>query len=315
MMKERFQEHNIIVVIPYYNAASHIESVVGKLPNYINAIVIVDDHSEQPLPNSIAEDPRVKIVRNEVNLGVGGATMAGFRHALGLSADIVVKLDADDQMDSSYLPDLLEPVMDDRCEMAKGNRFRDFRSLRNMPLGRRFGNMALSFMTKMATGYWNNFDPTNGFFALSSRALEQLELDNLSNRYFFETSLLAELYDQEARIKDITMPAIYGDEKSNMNIWRMPFVFLPRLVSTFFKRIFKSYFIYDFNVCSLYLLFGLPLFLFGVVYGAYIWWYYSSLQVLTPTGTIMIITLSIILGFQLLLQAIQYDILRAPKAE
>ena len=109
------------------------------------------------------------------------------------------------------------------------------------------------------------------------------------------------------------MPAIYGDEKSNMNLSKMIFVFLGNLSKTFFKRIIKEYFLYDFNIGSIYILFGLPSFLFGVIFGTYQWEYYSSAGIFAPTGTIMIITLSIILGFQLLLQAIQYDIFNAPK--
>lgn len=306
---------NIFVVIPYYNASKHIESVVSKLPDYLKGVIIVDDQSKEALPDVFSSHELVTIVTNEKNLGVGGATIHGFKVALELGADIVIKLDADDQMDSSYLPDLIQPIVDGKCEMAKGNRFRDFDALKKMPFGRRFGNLVLSFLTKTATGYWNNFDPTNGFFAISGKALKKITFSNLSERYFFETSLLAELYNQNARIKDVGMPAIYGDEKSSMRVWQMPFVFIPKLFSSFVKRIFKTYFIYDFNVCSLYLLLGVPLFLFGIVYGSYIWWYYASNEILTPTGTIMIITLSIILGFQLLLQAIQYDILKAPKAE
>src|SRR5690606_30243271 len=115
------------------------------------------------------------------------------------------------------------------------------------------------------------------------------------------------------RIKDVPMPAIYGDEKSSMRVWAMPLVFSGRLMRVFFKRIFKEYFLYDFNIASLYLITGVPLFAFGVIFGIYEWIYYASHNVLAPTGTIMIVSLSIILGFQLLLQAIQYDIFHAPK--
>lgn len=144
--------------------------------------------------------------------------------------------------------------------------------------------------------------------------LKKMDFSKLSNRYYFETSLLAELYFQKIQIIDIPMPAIYEDEKSNMNILNMVFIFSGRLSKTFFKRIMKEYFLYDFNIGSIYIFFGFPLFLFGVIFGAFKWIHYSSINQLTPTGTIMIITISIILGFQLILQAIQYDIFNAPKA-
>ena len=183
-----------------------------------------------------------------------------------------------------------------------------------MPFTRKIGNLGLSFLTKAATGYWNNFDPTNGFFAIKTETLKRLDFDEISNRYYFETSLISQLYFQDAVIKDVAMPAIYADEKSSMNVWKMPFVFFPKLIKTFINRLFKSYFVYDFNISSIYILIGTPLFLFGFIYGIYNWWFYSSQAVFAPTGTIMLVTLTIIIGFQLLLQAVHYDITKAPKA-
>lgn len=305
----------IAVVIPYYNAAKHIVDVVNKLPEIVSVIYIVDDCSPDVLPkNELANNPKVVLLKNDINLGVGGATKTGFIQAINDKIDIVVKVDADDQMDTSYINKLVEPLLLNKAEYAKGNRFRDFKALKQMPFVRKAGNLGLSFLTKAATGYWNNFDPTNGFFAVNVSTLKTLDFSNIANRYYFETSLIAELYFQDVSIKDIPMPAIYGDEKSSMSVWKMPFVFVPKLAKTFFKRLIKSYFLYDFNMSSIYLLIGVPLFLFGVIYGLYTWWYYSSLYIFAPTGTIMLITLTTILGFQLLLQAIHYDITKAPKS-
>src|SRR5690606_39121558 len=109
-----------------------------------------------------------------------------------------------------------------------------------MPFIRRFGNLFLSFLTKIATGYWNNFDPTNGFIAIKVSVLKKIDINKLSNRYFFETSLISELYFVQARIKDISMPAIYGDEKSSMKLWTIPISFSLRLLKLFLKRILKQ---------------------------------------------------------------------------
>ncbi|TBN03617.1 glycosyltransferase family 2 protein [Hyunsoonleella flava] len=308
------EKSKIAVVIPYYNAAQHIQNVVNKLPDFISTIYIVDDCGNEPIPNILNENNKVVIIKNETNLGVGGATKEGFKKAIADKMDIIVKVDADDQMDTSYIKDLVQPLIDEKSEYAKGNRFRDFKALHSMPFTRKIGNLLLSFLVKAATGYWNNFDPTNGFFAVEVKTLKNLNFKNISNRYYFETSLIAELYFQEARISDVPMPAIYADETSNMSVWKMPFVFLPRLFKTFVKRIVKTYFVYDFNMSSVYLLLGIPLFLFGFIYGIYTWWFYSSKDIFAPTGTIMLVTLTIILGFQLLLQAIHYDIIKAPKS-
>ncbi len=310
-----YKNNKICIVIPYYNAPDHIGRVVAKLPSFVDSVIIVDDKSPVPVPEPEVMRDRLVILHHQKNLGVGGATMTGFKYALKTDCDIVVKMDADDQMDASYLPELLDALIEGSFDYAKGNRFYDLDALRNMPFFRRTGNLILSFLVKAATGYWNNFDPTNGYFAIKKKVLSKLNFNRLSSRYFFETSLLAELYYHHIPVADIPMPAIYKDEKSHMKVWTMPFVFLPRLIKLFFKRILFGYFLFDFNIGSVYLLFGLPLFLFGIIFGAYKWWYYASHHTPAPTGTIMIAVLSLILGFQLLLQAVQFDIHNAPKSK
>lgn len=310
------KQNNIAVVIPYYNASKHIVDVLNKLPDLVTKVYVVDDCSPQPFPEeALNAFKNVDYIKNEKNLGVGGATKAGFNKAIDDAMDIVVKVDADDQMDTSYIKYLVQPLINNEASYSKGNRFRDFKALRQMPFIRKIGNLGLSFLTKAATGYWNNFDPTNGFFAIKTETLKLLDFEVIANRYYFETSLIAQLYFQDAVIKDIAMPAIYGDEKSSMTVWKMPFVFLPKLIKTYINRIFKSYFVYDFNISSIYILIGTPLFLFGLIYGLYNWWFYSSQDIFAPTGTIMLVTLTIIVGFQLLLQAVHYDIIKAPKAD
>lgn len=320
-MKKIHQNNaNIAVVIPYYNAAQHIAKVVAKLPDYISAIIIVDDLSKQILPEDelhevVSSSTKLIILRNATNLGVGGATKRGFQHAIDINADIVIKVDADDQMDTSHIPKMLKPLYSNKAEMSKGNRFRDLEALKKMPFIRRFGNLFLSFLTKIATGYWNNFDPTNGFIAIKVSVLKKIDINKLSNRYFFETSLISELYFVQARIKDISMPAIYGDEKSSMKLWTIPISFSLRLLKLFLKRILKQYLLYDFCLGSIYLVAGAPLFLFGIIFGIYQWIHYASINVAAPTGTIMVVALTVILGFQLLLQGLQYDVINAPKAK
>jgi len=310
-------KERIGIVIPYYNAKNHIVKVVEKAIKYSNYIVVVNDCSPDILPIKLLSSFKgVHIVSTKENLGVGGATKFGFEYLERIvQVEVILKLDADNQMDTSFIPKLTGPVLSNKAEFVKGNRFRDFKALKTMPFVRRFGNLFLSFLSKLATGYWNCFDFNNGFFAISKGALKNIEKSSLSNNYFFETSLIGELYFQKAIIKEVAMPAIYGDEKSNMNIIKMPFLFSINLFKKFIKRILKSYFIYDFNIGTLYLLFGLPMFVFGIIYGGYNWWYYSSKNLLSPVGTIMISTLLIILGFQLLLQAIQFDIMNTPKSD
>ena len=310
-------QNKIGIVIPYYNASAHIEQVLKKALQYSNHIVIVNDNSPEALPKQIYSlSEFITVINLPENLGVGGATKKGFAYFEDIAdVEVVIKLDADDQMDTRYIPQLVTPILDNTHDFVKGNRFRDFRALKKMPWGRRFGNLFLSFLSKVATGYWNCFDFNNGFFALSKEKWSLLNQHDIANNYFFETSLISELYFQKASIKEVAMPAIYGEETSNMNIYNMPFLFGLNLLKRFVSRIWKAYFVYDFNIGSLYLVFGHLLFLSGILFGGINWYHYASKEVLTPLGTIMISALLIILGFQLLLQAIQFDILNTPKNE
>ena len=303
------------IVIPYYNANKHIEKVVEKALQYSDHIVIVNDKSPESLPEKLLVPfNTIKILNLPENLGVGGATKEGFSYFETVpEVKVIVKLDADDQMDTSYIPYLIEPILNGTNDFVKGNRFRDFKALKKMPWTRRFGNLFLSFLSKVATGYWNCFDFNNGFFAISKASLQVVDKNLIADNYFFETSLIAELYYQRATIKEIPMPAIYGEETSNMKIFKMPLLFSVNLFKKFMSRIWKAYFVYDFNIGTLYIIFGHLLFITGAIYGGVNWYEYASKGVLTPFGTIMISALLIILGFQLLLQAIQFDIINTPK--
>jgi len=307
-----WKDAKITVVIPCYKVAAHIESTVSGLPAWVDYLVLVNDCSPDNtidiLNQLAAKNPKVSVLSNPVNLGVGGAMITGFRHALHTDTDIVVKLDGDGQMNPKYLPAMLQPLCEKAAEFTKGNRFNDFQALKSMPASRRIGNLGLSFMIKAASGYWEVFDPSNGFIAISKTTLQKIDIEKLANRYFFESSLLIELYYTGARIQDVPMPAIYGEEVSNLSITKTLFGFPPKLLKALFKRIMLSYFIYDFSITSIYILAGLPLFLYGLTYGIVKWIHFASMDVPAPTGTVMLAVLPFILGFQMLLSAVQHDV-------
>lgn len=311
-----FEKYKIAIIIPAYRVEKNIESVLNTLPDYINHILVVDDAS----PDSTADlvtarcsiDTRLNLMRHVHNQGVGGAMISGFKKALELGAQIVVKIDGDGQMDSSYISALITPLIEGKADYTKGNRFRDFVSLQKMPFIRRVGNLGLSFLTKAATGYWNIFDPTNGFFAIRAEILKQLPLEKIDKRFFFETSMLANLYLLNAFVLDVPIPAKYGNEKSQLSIYRALFEFPYKLLITFLRRVLLKYYIYDFSILSLYLLTAFPLLLFGLSFGITKWIQYAQIGVAAPTGTVMLPTLCVILGIQIMLSAIEIDMKATP---
>jgi glycosyltransferase involved in cell wall biosynthesis len=305
----------IAVVIPAYRVADHILDVLSSIPEIVDHIIVVDDACPEGSGRK-AESVKRKglvVVYHEQNKGVGGAVVTGYKKALKLGCEIVIKMDGDGQMDPSYIERLADPLVRDDADYAKGNRFRDFTALKSMPQGRLFGNSALSFLVKIASGYWDIMDPTNGYTAIHKRVLAELNLDKVTERYFFETDMLINLNIVSAVVKDVSMPARYGQETSSLKVRRALFHFPPKLLRGLAKRVFLKYFIYDFNMASLYLLLGLPTFLISSCVGMVEW--LDSFITGTPrsAGTIMLVALPIIISFQMLLQAIQIDISSVPR--
>ena len=307
----------IAAVIPAYNVEREIGQVVTSLPSFVRHILVVDDASTDGTSEVVRrlaqEDPRIVLLGHKRNQGVGGAMVTGFRGALDLGSEIIFKMDGDGQMEAGDLPRLLAPLLKKEADYSKGNRFRDFKALAGMPSLRRLGNMALSFLAKAATGYWNCFDPTNGFVAIRREVLAELPLDTLDRRYFFEHSMLAQLYLIGAVVREVYMPARYGNESSHLSIPRVLRQFPPRLLKCFVSRMVLKNFIYDFTMESVYLLIGLPMLFGGVLFGGYNWFLSWSTGVPAHTGTVVIPAMLIILGVELLLAAIGIDLQQIPK--
>jgi glycosyltransferase involved in cell wall biosynthesis len=307
----------ISIVIPCYNVSKHIESVINGIPSEVLFIIVVNDCSSDSTQSKIEQiagnNSKVHILNHSINQGVGGAMISGYKKSLELGADITIKMDGDGQMDPTNIKKLVQPLIEGKADFTKGNRFRDLKSLKAMPPVRRMGNLGLSFLIKAASGYWNIFDPTNGFTAIKNEVLSEINLSKLHKRYYFETSMIAELYFSNVVICDVPMKAKYGEEISGLSSIKTLFEFPPKLFVTFLRRLILKYFLFDFNLGSLYLLTGIPVFLYGCIFGLIKFEQYGKLGTAAPTGTVVIPTLLIILGFQLLLSGLAFDVNNYPK--
>lgn len=310
-------KRSVVIIIPAYRVERHIRNVITSVPKWVKNIIVVDDASPDQTGKIVkdlqSQDNRIIYIRHEKNQGVGGAMITGFKKALEINADIMVKVDGDDQMDLSFLPNLVCPLENGEADYAKGNRFIHYSSLRKMPLIRRLGNLVLSFLVKAASGYWNIFDPTNGFIGIRKEVLAILPLEKIDKGFFFETSMLANLYLINAKVVDIPMPARYGEESSNLKVSRVLIEFPFKLLRVLIRRLLLRYFLYDFSIASVYLMVGIPLLTFGLIFGLTQWLRYASLGVPAPTGTVILPTLSFIIGIQFILSAIQIDLESVPK--
>jgi glycosyltransferase involved in cell wall biosynthesis len=310
-----YKEQVVTAVLPTYNERNHIGQVLETMPEFVDHIVLVDDCSEDGTVDAAAAagDTRLIVLTTSHNQGVGGAMLTGYQKAMELDSEIVVKMDGDGQMDPAYLSTLLDAIIEHGYDYAKGNRFLAGESLVTMPRHRLLGNIALTFLTKMASGYWHIFDPQNGYTAIRTGALRVLNLNAIHKRFFFENDMLVHLNLFGFRVKDVAIPARYGDEESNINVFRIGATFPLLLVRRYFHRIYQKYVLRDFSPIALFLFLGLILFTWGTLFGAYLWVKTAISGIATPTGTIMLAVLPLVLGFQLLLEAIVLDVQETPK--
>ncbi len=308
--------NRIAVVIPSYRVKKHIIQLIRQIGAEVVSIYVIDDKCPEESGKFVEEnctDERVKVIYHAKNNGVGGAVKTGYLQALKDKADIVIKLDGDGQMDPALIPLFIKPIASGRADYVKGNRFFDLQSLRKMPGLRLFGNSVLSLINKFVNGYWSIMDPTNGYTAIHKSALKMLPLEKIENRYFFESDMLFRLGISRAVVYDLPMNARYEDEESSLSIRKVLFEFPPKYISRYFKRIFYNYFLRDFNAASIELLLGTILFFAGFTMGIFHW--NTSLDAMIPatSGTVMLAALPIILGFQLLISALNFDTQNYPK--
>lgn len=305
----------VAAVIPCYRVSKHIIDVVEQTLPVVDVVYVIDDCCPEGSGAVVSQRfplEKVRVIKHELNQGVGGAVVSGYRAALEDNVDIVVKVDGDGQMDPQQIPALIAPIIAGRADYTKGNRFFNIADLRQMPLIRVLGNSALSFVNKISTGYWNIMDPTNGFTAIHAEALRLIDIDKLARRYFFESDMLFRLSIVRAAVQDVSMPAQYGDEESNLKIGQVLLDFPTKYLRNFFKRFFYNYILRDVSIGTMETLVGLLLVAFGTTWGLIKWIGNSMNGIETPAGTVMLVSLPIILGSQLLLAALSYDIQNVP---
>lgn len=305
----------VAAVVPAHNEAAHVAGVLRRMPDYVDLIVVVDDGSRDATAETArgVGDPRVEIIRHARPQGVGGATIAGMQLAVERGADVIAKVDGDGQMDPQLLSALLDPLATGGYGYSKGNRFLRPEALRQMPRLRLVGNFLLTFFTKLASGYWRVFDPQNGYVAIRAGVVEQLDLAHLARGFFFENDMLVHLNILDVPVKDVPMPAFYGDEESKMRIGRVLVTFPPHLFRRFWYRIYEKYVLRDFSPIGLFWCVGAALMVGGAAFGLATWAHSIASGRAATTGTVMLSVLPFLIGFELVLQAIILEIRESPR--
>ena len=277
-----YKDKTISVVIPCYNEETQIGKVIETMPSFIDYIVIADDVSTDKTVEVIEtykkDNDKIILIVHEKNQGVGGAISSGYVWARDNDIDITVVMAGDGQMDPKELPDLLDPVIEDRCDYSKANRLISGRAYEMIPKVRYYGNAALSMLTKIASGYWHISDSQTGYTAITLKALKTIDVEDIYKRYGMPNDMLVKLNIYNFRVIDVPQEPVYHvGEQSKMNVPKVTFSIGKLLVKLFFHRMKEKYIIRDFHPLILFYTFGgflglisIPLFIRIIYYWAFI---------------------------------------------
>ncbi len=255
-----FEDRMVAVVVPCYNEETQIERVLATMPDFVDAIIVVDDASRDASGDVVRRaidrdgpDGRITLVTHDVNRGVGAAIATGYKEALRRGVDVAAVMAGDGQMDPGELELLVGPVARGEADYAKGNRLFYQGAWGNTPKHRYMGNAFLSMLTKIASGYWHVADSQTGFTAINRRALELVDLDRLYPRYGYPNDLLIRLNVFDMRVADVHVRPVYNvGESSKMRLRHV----VPKLswliLKRFVWRLKQKYVVHDFHPLVLF---------------------------------------------------------------
>lgn len=312
-----FEGQRVTVVVPAHNEEKLVDRVLDTMPECVDRVIVVDDASTdrtvERLEAAVARlGSRLMIVRHERNGGVGAAIVSGYRAALGEVAEhghgLVAVMAGDAQMDPEDLPRLLLPLVRDQADYTKGNRLFTGQAWKIIPHHRYLGNAVLSLLTKIASGYWHVTDSQSGYTAITTQALEVLQLERLYPRYGFPNHLLVELNNYDFRVRDVPIRPVYGiGERSGIRLYRVIPTLTWLLVKCYFWRMKEKYIIRDFHPLVFFLTLGLLLTGGGLALGVYlIWLRLQRADALAPSAVIFD-ALCLIMGAQMLFFSMWMD--------
>ena len=306
-----YKNHIIGAVVPAYNEERLIAQTINAMPDFVDKIIIVNDASSDrtsPIVQDIAiTNNKVILISHEVNRGVGGAISTGYIWCRDHDVDIAIVMAGDGQMDPADLPALLEPVVKDLADYTKGNRLITGEAWKKIPRIRYFGNSILSFMTKIASGYWHVTDSQSGYTALNKKALHLLPIENIYPRYGMPNDFLVTLNIYNMRVKDVPVRPVYGiGEKSGIRISRIIFTLSFLITRLFFRRMFQKYIIRDFHPLVLFYTFGAFLLLLDIPLVVRLI-YHRIIDGRIPPINALTVVFVTIMGFQSILFAMLFD--------
>lgn len=309
-----FEDKTVAVVVPAYNEQTQIGKVLQTLPGFVDCVIVVDDASTDGTSEVVRQhiaaeggSARTVLIRHEANAGVGAAIVTGYREAIRRGIDVTAVMAGDGQMYPDELDYVVAPVARGQADYTKGNRLFYRNAWETMPRHRYLGNAFLSMLTKIASGYWHVADSQTGYTAISLRAMETIDLENLYPRYGYPNDLLVRLNVYDFRVADVPIRPVYHvGEQSKMRLWRV----VPTMTWLIFKRfcwrLREKYVIHDFHPLVLFYGLGFATFWIGLLFGLYL--FILRLCGFGVAGTSALLSVFLFLtGLQLQLFAMWFD--------
>lgn len=305
-----YRDKKIAVVVPAFNEELLIEDTVTSMPDYVDKIYVVNDCSRDRTGEIVEalrkKDPRIMCINHTNNKGVGAAIVSGYKRSLKDDMDLAVVMAGDNQMNPTFLPNFLDPIIDGWADYTKGNRLLSSEHRKGMSKWRFLGNSLLTFMTKVSSGYWQMVDPQNGYTAISRQALERIDLDSIYPRYGYCNNMLAKLNVQGLRVMDVVHPAKYGKERSKIRYGSYMINVSRLLLGDFLWRLKVKYTLLSFHPLVLFYMLGVLLSILGLAGGMYVLYYKLIISgPIFEKGVLAFLTF--IIGIQSLLFAMLFD--------
>lgn len=308
-----YRDTSIAVVVPCYNEELLITRVMDTMPDYVDRIYVVDDRSKDRTVKIVQDyiqqhqPSRVTLIVHEINQGVGGAIITGYRQAYDDDMQVVAVMAGDAQMDPEDLDLIIEPVVKGEADYTKGNRLASGEAWNQIPRVRYLGNVLLSLMTKIASGYWHIFDSQTGYTAISREAIAALNWDKLWKRYGYPNHLLIMLNIHSFAVRDVPVKPVYNvGEKSGIRIWRVIPTISLLLLRGFLNRLFEKFVVRDAHPLVLFYIVGTLSFIPGMLMGFYLLLYRIFAGPVAPTSALFVMFL-IMFGLNFLMFALWFD--------
>ena len=274
-----YENKKVCVVVPAHNEETQIQNVVQTMPEYVDAVVIVDDASSDQTVKVVEQEmqrvPKLYLIKHAENQGVGGAIASGYKWARDHAMDVTAVMAGDGQMAPEDLVTIITPVVRGEVDYAKGNRLFFGDAWKMIPHYRYLGNSFLSLLTKISSGYWHVADSQSGYTAISLIALQRIDPDSIYKYYGMPNDLLIKLNQHDFPVCDVNIKPVYNvGEKSGIRLSKV----IPRiswlLFKGFWKRLFFKYVIRDFHPLVFFYSLSMFLFMISIPLGIrlfYIW--------------------------------------------